>query len=122
MLYYFFILNLPCFVADCSSLFPQNDIVTDCFRKITTDLSTLVDVFPVKELQLNDDVHELVILIRKQCSESRNFVHLRDKQLRDEVLTMLDRIKKRLLLSKLEIFERLEMRVSEIGDLRLFRF
>ena len=103
---------------DCSNgskmwLLMQNESISDNFHKLVADLSTVLDIFPAKELDLNDDVQELVFLIRKQCSKSKPFVDPRDKELRHGILTMLNRIKREIVPdhSKLsEIFERLEIR------------
>ncbi|XP_020209143.1 NPC intracellular cholesterol transporter 1 homolog 1b-like [Cajanus cajan] len=67
-------------IEDCSNgrskfnLLVQIETVADTFHRLTGELSTLLDVFPLQELHLNDDVQELVILLRKQCSESIPFV------------------------------------------------
>ncbi|XP_029126169.1 U-box domain-containing protein 19-like [Cajanus cajan] len=67
-------------IEDCSNgrskfnLLVQIETVADTFHGLTGELSTLLDVFPLQELHLNDDVQELVILLRKQCSESIPFV------------------------------------------------
>ncbi|KAI4353532.1 hypothetical protein L6164_002475 [Bauhinia variegata] len=96
-------------------LLMQNHTVAESFHKLTADLSTLLDIFPVNELDLNDDVPELVILIRKQCSESKPSMDPRDNELKGKVITMLDGIKREIVPepSKLsEIFDGLEIRDS----------
>ncbi|XP_028808619.1 U-box domain-containing protein 16 isoform X2 [Neltuma alba] len=107
-------------IEDCSNgskmaLLMQNESIADNLHKLTADLSTLLDIFPVTELDLSEDVRELVILIRKQCTESKAFVDPKDNELRREVVTMLDRIKREIVPdhSKLaDIFGRLEIRDS----------
>ncbi|XP_020207788.1 uncharacterized protein LOC109792769 isoform X1 [Cajanus cajan] len=67
-------------IEDCSNgrnkfnLVVQIETVVDTFHRLTGELSTLLDVFPLQELHLNGNVQELVILLRKQCSESIPFV------------------------------------------------
>ncbi|KAF7825434.1 U-box domain-containing protein 16 [Senna tora] len=107
-------------IEDCANgskmwLLMQTESIADSFHKLTADLSTLLDIFPASEMQLSDDVRELLNLIMKQCSESKAFVDPKDKDLRREVLTILDRIKREIVpdQSKLaDIFERLEIRDS----------
>ncbi|XP_020226265.1 uncharacterized protein LOC109807936 isoform X2 [Cajanus cajan] len=67
-------------IEDCSNgrskfnLLVQIKTVADTFHRLTRELSTLLDVFPLQELHLNDDLRELVILLQKQCSESIPFI------------------------------------------------
>lgn len=73
----------------------QTESLANCFHEFTLDLSTLLDILPIKELRLNDDVEEVVSLLRNQCSRSttKSFVDPLDDDLRREVCTMLDRLK-----------------------------
>lgn len=73
----------------------QTESLANCFHEFTLDLSTLLDILPIKELRLNDDVEEVVALLRNQCSRSttKSFVDPLDDDLRHEVCTMLDRLK-----------------------------
>lgn len=93
-------------------LLMQNESVAHSFHELIVELSTLLDILPVKEVRLNEDVNELVLLIRKQCFESKAFVDRKDEDLRRQVLKMLDRIKREIVPdhSKLsEIFEKLRL-------------
>ncbi|KAJ0028202.1 hypothetical protein Pint_35032 [Pistacia integerrima] len=74
----------------------QIETVANSFHEVTMDLSTLLDILHLKELDLSQDVEDVVVLIRKQCSShSRDgSVDPRDGNLRLEVLTMLDQIRK----------------------------
>ncbi|KAI4356133.1 hypothetical protein L6164_000180 [Bauhinia variegata] len=118
---YMVLQRIKTLIEECSNgsskmwLLMQSDRVADSFHKLTADLSTVLDILPLKELDLNDDVQELVLLIRKQCSESKPFADPRDSELKREVITMLDRIKREIVPepSKLsEIFDGLEIRDS----------
>ncbi|CAL9002984.1 unnamed protein product [Prunus brigantina] len=73
----------------------QTESLANCFHEFTLDLSTLLDILPIKELRLNHDVEEVVSLLRNQCSRSttKSFVDPLDDDLRREVCTMLDRLK-----------------------------
>ncbi|CAK9153764.1 unnamed protein product [Ilex paraguariensis] len=106
-------------IEDCSNgskmwLLMQNELIANTFHELTVELSTLLDIFPVKELNLSQDVEELVALIRKQCVDTKgNYIDQADNILRHEVLKMLDRIKSEIVPehSKLaEIFDKLHLR------------
>ncbi|KAK6943383.1 U-box domain [Dillenia turbinata] len=107
-------------IEDCSNgskmwLLMQNDAVSNSFHELTIDLSTLLDIFPLKEVELHEDVKELVILIRKQTYESKAFNDQRDESLRKQVVKMLDRINREIVpdQSKLEkIFTKLGLKDS----------
>ena len=67
----------------------------------------------MKELDLNDDIEELVVLIRKQCSNDKPYVDPRDDEVKHAVLGLLDSIKSEIVpeQSKLaEIFSKLGLR------------
>ncbi|KAA8517672.1 hypothetical protein F0562_015146 [Nyssa sinensis] len=107
-------------IEDCSNgskmwLLMQNESLSSTFHELTVDLWTLLDIFPVRDMNLNEDVEELVALIKKQCSEPKAFVDPTDNDLRRELLKMFDQIKREIVPdhSKLaEIFDRLNLRDS----------
>ncbi|TKY63621.1 U-box domain-containing protein 16 [Spatholobus suberectus] len=95
------------------NLLMQIETVADNFHRLTGELSTLLDVFPLQELDLNDDVRELVLLVRKQCSESKPAIGTEQISLRNEVVSVLDRIKNEIVPDQAHlssIFEKLEIR------------
>ena len=75
-------------------LLMQSDSVANNFLELTVELATLLDIFPVKEVEISEEVEELFLLLRKQCSKAKTFVDKRDYNLRQDVLAMLDRIQK----------------------------
>ncbi|KAF2306536.1 hypothetical protein GH714_019218 [Hevea brasiliensis] len=107
-------------IEDCSNgsrmwLLIQTESVASSFYEVTLELSTLLDIFPVEEIDLSQDIQELVILIRRQCSQAKTFLDPNDYNLRLQVLTMLDLIRKQIVPdhSKLaEIFDKLGLRNS----------
>ncbi|QHO24999.1 hypothetical protein HN51_048462 [Arachis hypogaea] len=107
-------------IEDCSNgskffFLMQIETVADNFHKLTGELSTLLDIFPVHDLDLNDDVQELVVLIRKHCLQSKPVIEDSETELRNEVVSVLESIKNEIVpdRSKLaSIFERLEIRDS----------
>ncbi|XP_017220234.1 U-box domain-containing protein 16 [Daucus carota subsp. sativus] len=106
-------------LEDCHSgstlwLLMHHDSVSHTFHQLTNELSTLLDIFPVHDLNVSQDVDELVGLIRKQCNsaEQQAFVEPRDQDLKRQVLGLLNRIKREIVPdhSKLaEIFNKLEL-------------
>ncbi|VVB12803.1 unnamed protein product [Arabis nemorensis] len=85
-------------IDDCSRssklwLLLQIEIVAFSFHELITDLSTVLDIFPVKDFSLSDDVDDLIVLLRKQCSDSIQFVDPRDDALRRKVTDIIDGIK-----------------------------
>lgn len=93
----------------------QQQSVANKFHELTLELSTLVDIFPVKEMKLTQDVEELVLLMRRLCSKTTPLVEEKDVKLKIDVLEKLDRIKRQIVpqQSKLkEMFTRLELNDS----------
>ncbi|XP_026388897.1 U-box domain-containing protein 16-like [Papaver somniferum] len=100
---YIVLQRIKSLLEDCSNgskmwLLIQNESVSNSFHELTVELSTLLDIFPVTEFpNLSEDVKELVILIRKQCWEKKCFVDPTDKNLRYDVIKLLDQIKKEII-------------------------
>ncbi|KAK6943258.1 U-box domain [Dillenia turbinata] len=117
---YIVLQRIKTLIEDCSNgskmwLLMQKDAVSNSFHELTIDLSTLLDIFPLKEVELHEDVKELLILIRKQSYESKAISDPRDESLRKHVVKMLDRITREIVpdQSKLEkIFTKLGLKDS----------
>ncbi|XAR68727.1 Ubiquitin--protein ligase [Bertholletia excelsa] len=118
---YIVLQRIKALIEDCSNgskmwLLMQSESIASTFHELNVDLSILLDIFPAKDMNLNEDVEELIALIRKQCLQMKGaIVDPADKILRQEVLKMLDRIKREIVPyhSKLaEIFDRLQLRDS----------
>ncbi|XWS22094.1 hypothetical protein CRYUN_Cryun29cG0004900 [Craigia yunnanensis] len=96
---YIVLQRIKTLIEDCSNgskmwLLMQVQLMANSFHELTLELSTLLDIFSVKEVYSSHDVDELVVLLRKQCTQSKPLVDPRDDFLRREVLAMIDRIKK----------------------------
>uniref|UniRef100_A0A6N2K7M1 RING-type E3 ubiquitin transferase n=2 Tax=Salix viminalis TaxID=40686 RepID=A0A6N2K7M1_SALVM len=65
-------------------LLMQSESVANNFHELTAELATLLDILPVKEVEVSEDVDELFLLLRKQCSQAKVFVDERDSSLRLE--------------------------------------
>ncbi|KAL0375430.1 UNVERIFIED_CONTAM: U-box domain-containing protein 16 [Sesamum radiatum] len=115
---YIVLQRIKVLLEDCSGcskmwLLTQIPSISSSFDQLMIELSTILDILPLKELNLIEDVEELANLIKKQCSEkATDCVDRDDENLRTEVLKMLDNIKREIVPdhSKLsEIFERLNL-------------
>ncbi|KAI0501863.1 hypothetical protein KFK09_016808 [Dendrobium nobile] len=101
-------------LGDCSArsrmrLILQIDSLGNDFHELTFDLSTLLDILPLPELRLSDDVRDLVDLLRRQCCRSNPAVDPTDDALRCEILSMIREIEQEVVpdLSRLTaIFEK----------------
>ncbi|XWS35399.1 hypothetical protein CRYUN_Cryun21dG0123000 [Craigia yunnanensis] len=105
---YIVLQRIKTLIEDCSNgskmwLLMQIQPLAYSFHELTLELSTLLDIFPVKEVDLSQDVEELIVLVRKQCIQSKPFVDPRDNFLGQEVLAMLDRIKKEIVPDHLKL-------------------
>ncbi|KAF7144024.1 hypothetical protein RHSIM_Rhsim05G0229300 [Rhododendron simsii] len=117
---YIVLQRIKTLIEDCSNgskvwLLMQTESIANLFHELTVDLSTLLDIFPVSDMNLNEDVEELVVLIRKQCLQKKPIVDPHDDNLRREVMKMLDRVQREIVPdhSKLvEIFDNLQLRDS----------
>ncbi|CAK9319808.1 unnamed protein product [Citrullus colocynthis] len=117
---YIVLQRIKTLIEDCSNgskmwLLTQNESIANNFHELTLDLSTLLDIFPVKDAELTEDVEELFYLLKNQCSESAAFLDPRDETLRFRLLKMIDRIKDEIVpdYSELsEIFSRIDIRDS----------
>ncbi|KAL1549070.1 U-box domain-containing protein 16 [Salvia divinorum] len=102
-------------LEDCSTcsrmwLLMQIPSISSSFHHLIVELSTLLDIFPARDLNLSEDVYEWLNLIKKQCSETA--ADPVDENLRAEVLKLLENIKREIVPdhSKLRnIFERLNL-------------
>lgn len=123
---YIVLQRIRALIEDCSNgttskvwLLMQTESVANGFRELTADLSTLLDIFPAKEVDLSQDVEELVCLARKQWSQSSGargcLLDPESEELRHRVVTMLDGIKHEIVPEQsklLEIFSKLGLRDS----------
>ncbi|KAL5550648.1 hypothetical protein UlMin_000824 [Ulmus minor] len=107
---YIVLQRIKTLIEDCSIgskmwLLMQNESAANNFHELIVDLSTLLDIFPAREVNLSEDVEELVCLVRKQCTETKPFVDPKDDELRREIYTMLDGIKKEIVPNHMKLSE-----------------
>ncbi|XP_047335446.1 U-box domain-containing protein 16-like [Impatiens glandulifera] len=114
---YILLQRIKTMIEDCSSgskmwLLLQNVTIANTIQELTVEMFTLLDIFPVKEMNINEDVYELVGLIKKQCGQTNATVDPMDLSLKIDVLNMLEMIREEIIpdQSKLsEIFIRLNL-------------
>ncbi|MQM07213.1 hypothetical protein Taro_040053 [Colocasia esculenta] len=111
--------RLRALMESCSSwmsrvrLALQLESAANDFHEVTHDLSTLLDIFPLSELELGDDVRDLVGLLRGQCRRSSASADPEDERLRSEILGVISDMEREIApdYATLEgLFERLGLR------------
>lgn len=68
----------------------QNHSISGHFHDLNKEISTLLDVFPIKDVQLSDDIREQIELLQKQSRRAKLFIDKNDDELRTEFLSYLD--------------------------------
>ncbi|OVA04056.1 Armadillo [Macleaya cordata] len=68
----------------------QNSSLSGNFHDLNQEISTLLDVFPSKELGLNQDIREQIELLQRQSRKSKLFIDPRDEKLRLRLFEFLD--------------------------------
>ncbi|KAL5576986.1 hypothetical protein UlMin_018685 [Ulmus minor] len=68
----------------------QNHTISGHFHDLNQEISTLLDVFPMGDIELGEDVREQIELLRRQSRRSRLFVDKGDEALRIRFFAFLD--------------------------------
>ncbi|KAL0363498.1 UNVERIFIED_CONTAM: U-box domain-containing protein 17 [Sesamum calycinum] len=68
----------------------QNQSISGHFHDMNQEISTLLDVFPLSEIHLSEDVKEQVELLRKQSRKSKLFIDKNDDLLRLKLYSFLN--------------------------------
>ncbi|KAF3543116.1 hypothetical protein DY000_02008912 [Brassica cretica] len=68
----------------------QTQSISGYFHDLNQEISTLLDVFPVNDLGLSDDVREQIELLQSQSRRSRLYIDSSDESLRRTFYTFLD--------------------------------
>ncbi|CAN6816992.1 unnamed protein product [Brassica oleracea] len=68
----------------------QTQSISGYFHDLNQEISTLLDVFPVNDLSLSDDVREQIELLQSQSRRSRLYIDSNDESLRRTFYTFLD--------------------------------
>ncbi|WZZ10398.1 hypothetical protein YC2023_096319 [Brassica napus] len=68
----------------------QTQSISGYFHDLNQEISTLLDVFPVNDLNLSDDVREQIELLQSQSRRSRLYIDSNDESLRRTFYSFLD--------------------------------
>ncbi|KAF8050800.1 hypothetical protein N665_1877s0002 [Sinapis alba] len=79
------------YVAQSSKLWLllQNPSISGYFHDLNQEISTLLDVFPVDDLNLTDDIREQIQLLQRQSLKSRLYIDNNDESLRETFYSFL---------------------------------
>ncbi|KAF5736262.1 Plant U-box 17 [Tripterygium wilfordii] len=72
----------------------QNHSISGHFHDLNQEISTLLDVFPMKDVELSEDVREQIELLRKQARESNLYIDKDDEALHVHFFSFLDEFEK----------------------------
>ncbi|KAF5195369.1 Ring-type e3 ubiquitin transferase [Thalictrum thalictroides] len=96
----------------------QNSSISGHFHDLNQEISTLLDVFPLKEIDVSQDVREQIELLQKQSSRAKLFIDQRDEALRIQLFSFLDEFEKGRIPNRLELriffIEKLGIRDAKI--------
>nr|DAD25185.1 TPA_asm: hypothetical protein HUJ06_026649 [Nelumbo nucifera] len=81
----------------------QNSSISGHFHDLNQEISTLLDVLPLKELSLTPDVREHLQLMRKQARRAKLFVDQHDENLRLHLYSFLDEFEQGRILDAAEL-------------------
>ncbi|OAY24996.1 U-box domain-containing protein 17 [Manihot esculenta] len=68
----------------------QNQSISGHFHDVNQEISTLLDVFPLDDHELSDDVREQIELMQKQTRKARLYIDKNDEALRVRLFSFLD--------------------------------
>ncbi|KAH7545024.1 U-box domain-containing protein 17 [Ziziphus jujuba] len=68
----------------------QNHSISGNFHDLNQEISTLLDVFPMKDVEIGDDVREQILLLQRQSRKSKLFIDKDDDALRIILFSFLD--------------------------------
>ncbi|KAI9127288.1 hypothetical protein K1719_001847 [Acacia pycnantha] len=68
----------------------QNHSISGHFHDLNQEVSTILDVFPINDVKLSEDVREQIELLKKQSSNAKLFIDQKDDDLRIRFLSFLD--------------------------------
>lgn len=68
----------------------QNHSISGHFHDLNQEISTLLDVFPMADVELGEDVREQIELLRRQSRRSQLFIDKGDEALRIQFFSFLD--------------------------------
>uniref|UniRef100_A0A5B6YHC9 RING-type E3 ubiquitin transferase n=1 Tax=Davidia involucrata TaxID=16924 RepID=A0A5B6YHC9_DAVIN len=82
----------------------QNHSVSGHFHDLNQEISTILDVFPIKEFNLSDDIREQIELLQKQSRRAKLLIDKHDETLRLKFFSFLDEFEKGHIPDPLELY------------------
>ncbi|XP_042484725.1 U-box domain-containing protein 17-like [Macadamia integrifolia] len=81
----------------------QNCSISGHFHDLNQEISTLLDIFPLKELELPLDIREQIELMQRQSRKAKLFIEQRDEMLRLRLFFFLDQFERGQIPDQLEL-------------------
>lgn len=72
----------------------QNRSISGHFHDLNQEIYTLLDVFPINEVDLNEDIREQMELLQRQSRKDRLYIDKHDEALRVQLFGFLDQFEK----------------------------
>ncbi|XP_021813189.1 U-box domain-containing protein 17 [Prunus avium] len=72
----------------------QNHPISGHFHDLNKEISTLLDVFPMEDVELGEDVREQIELLQRQARRAKLFIDDGDEELRVQFFSFLDEFEK----------------------------
>ncbi|KAL6282516.1 hypothetical protein ACE6H2_013445 [Prunus campanulata] len=72
----------------------QNHPISGHFHDLNKEISTLLDVFPMEDVELGEDVREQIELLQRQARRAKLFIDEGDEELRVQFFSFLDEFEK----------------------------
>lgn len=72
----------------------QNHSISGHFHDLNQEISTLLDVFPLGDVELSEDVREQIELMQRQARKARLYIDKNDEALRIRLFSFLDEFEK----------------------------
>ncbi|XAR66605.1 Ubiquitin--protein ligase [Bertholletia excelsa] len=93
-----------CFRSSKLWLLIQNHSISGHFHDLNQEICTLLDVFPLEELNLGDDIREQFELLQKQSRRLKLFIDEHEEELRLKLFLFLDEFEKGKIPDELELY------------------
>lgn len=81
-----------CFESSRIWILIQNEIISHQLHGICKEILTVLDIFPLKELNLCEDVRELVELLKEQLARKKVFIDPQDDAMRKRLLSFVNEL------------------------------
>eukprot|EP01018_Ginkgo_biloba_P011668 Gb_10871 [translate_table: standard] len=102
-----------CNYGSCVWLLMQTELMSNQFHELTQDMATALDVLPLRQMEVSDEVREQVQLVHRQARRATLFMEPAEQELRKDVLAVLEEFERKVIpdASKLgKIFDSLQLK------------